>query len=171
MTNTKQRSSTRKTRGKPAAAGEVPVPLILALPGGGSARFRAPADLTPRQTRPVEVRMTLMAPVIRRVRGDGDGALDAAAVLDGLPDDLTEHQVEQISELNDLVTFAYLAELRGPDGQQQTISCADDLLDLPTPVYEALRTRAAELFTATGDGGFSMPEDLDTADEDLPTSA
>lgn len=162
--------ATRKPPSKPTPTG-----LTINLPGGGRATFRAEHELTPRHTRPIESLSLAMSSVIKRISDAQEltGAVETSDdVLPGEAFDVTEEQADNMGRLNDLAILAYLKswtlDLPLPGD-------VDALMDIPNPVYAALRTKAAELYHAgqladrfTVD---SLPDDLDDADEDLPTSA
>lgn len=153
--------------------------LVLDLPGGARARFHAPNELTPRRTRQLDILMAELGPLIGKVtiasrvaRGETVDDRD----LPGEPLTLTRQQATDLAELNDVVAWTYLKHVEDPSGERREYATVDDLLDAPAPVYKAVVVHAAQLHAEhmVADGGFgvdALPDDLDEADPDLPTSA
>lgn len=169
---------TKPTKKTPAGGGQRDdVPLIIPVPGG-SARFYAQRELTPRRTRALDVQLTRFGPRMRQLAVAEqviapDGTLDTSAVLDGPAMVITEDEAESFAAINDLAAWVYLKSWTLDRALPET---PDDVLDLPTPLYNTLVAHAARLvahnltaqddFTVAGLG-----DDIDEADEDLPTSA
>lgn len=169
MSNT--RRSTVKTTGP--AAPELDIPL----PGGGRALFYSQAELTPRRTRDLDVMLTRLGPRMQQLAHARQVATAAAAAaVSALPSEiLSEPEAAAFNDLNVLAAWVYLKERRDTAGQKlAALESADDVFDLPRPHYKAIVAHAAELVAADMVDQFSvdaLPDDLDEADPDLPTSA
>lgn len=161
MSNTRRPAPTR-AKTKPKGNAE-PIPLDIPLPGGGRALFHHPDELTPRDTRDLDVLLT--------VHGDRMKALH-----DGDTSPLTRAEATEFLEMNDLAAFAYWREWRGSDGAKRDMpGSVDDLTStVPTRVYKTVVGHAAKLLASALSDDFSvdaLPDDLDDAADDLPTSA
>lgn len=122
------------------------------LPGGHTAKFRKESELTARQTRELSVLMAFMMPKMiaaaraRRVLG-ADGAESKSDVLDGLDVELSFEDTEHIVKISELAVVAYLKSwtIRFDGKVRPLPTTADDLLDLPQPIYNALTKAANDL--------------------------
>lgn len=169
-------SKTRKTV-KPRGGAD-PIPLHIPLPGGGVARFYAPAELPPRRSREIEVLSTVLMPKMQaiefasQVSVDGQVA-DVSDLLAGAPVTLTRAEARDLAELADTAGWAYLRELRDTAGQQLPLPVDPDaMLDLPPAHYRAIVNHAGKLLMSGDDGEFTvdaLPDDLEQADDNLPT--
>lgn len=167
-------SSNRHPTGKPG--GQPAIPLILTVPGG-HARFYSQDELTPRRTRALDVQIAHLGPrmhqlaVASQVTGPG-GAADTSTVLTGPSASITEEEADKFAALNDLAVWVYLKSWTVGRDLPAT---PDDVLDLPTPLYQVLVDHAAKLVAASVAGDTftveGLPDDDAEVDLDLPTSA
>lgn len=162
----------------PAPAAQAGPLLVLDLPdGAGRARFYAQKELTPRRTRQLDILTGHMGPLMARVAlavSVANGTAVDTRDLPGEPLELTRQQAADFAELNDVAAWTYLKSIVNEDDKVifNDKSTIDDVLDLPTPVYDAIVKHAGALLAAGRMAGFtvdSLPDDLDEADEDLPT--
>lgn len=165
------------TRPAPTGQAKKSVPLSVDLPGGGRARFYGIPELTPRRTRQLDTHLTAAMPLILRVRSASrlveNGVVDERAELPGPDMWVNPEQAGQMSDLNDIGIFTFLKDWTL---DLDLPSCPDDLQDVPLQVYFVLRDKAAELVaeyqaTMTGFTVEALGDDIDEADENLPTSA
>lgn len=173
-------SNTRKTA-KPKPPKAADVELDIPLPGGERAIFYGQSELTPRRTRALDVQLTHLSPRMRQIAAARqvvapDGAeVDPRAVLDGPQVAISEDEAAKFAAVNDLAAWVYLKDLRDRSGRRLPLpDSVDDVLDWPTPRYEAIVAHAAKLVAANMGDRFAIDtlgDDLDEADEDLPTSA
>jgi hypothetical protein len=161
--------------------------ITVEIPGGKATFRSSPEELTARRKRPVELigarigQVFGSLPAAARILVDGeiledrteDVKADGTPLFAGPAVDLTVKQIELLSMLNDAVTWMLLEswtlDLPLPESP-------DAILDLPGPLYDALRTEAAKINAEVGDGGFTadsaLPTDADVEpDFSLPTSA
>lgn len=154
---------------------------------GGTAELWEPRELTPRRRKPSELLATMLGRTVGQLQVAGrlvcEGLIaeDRTELLneDGSPKfpgpdlELTRSQLALINELNDVGAWALLKswtlDLPLP-------ATADDFLDIPADVYDAIRTAVAKVMTESPDVAtvFSpdaLGDDPDTADLSLPTSA
>lgn len=87
--------------------------------------------------------------------------------------DLTRSQLALINELNDVGAWALLKSWTLPDPLPAT---PDAFLDIPGPVYDAVRAEAAKIIAESKDiatvfSPDALGDDPDQADTSLPTSA
>lgn len=177
MTTSKStgRTAPRKRAGAKTAqtkTGEQ-IPLITAIPGG-MAKWFAPGELTPRRSREYELIAAEMAPLIqktvdaRTIRTD-DGQTWAFEDFGGPDIGLSRKELRAFLELTEAATWAHLKEWTL---DRPLPADADELLDLPRPLYEALTQHGSKLLAATRPG-FGVDaltaDDLADEDPDLPT--
>lgn len=143
---------------------------------GGTAELYDDAELTPRRQRPVQELALQVGGLMERIANanrvhtsDGEGE-DTNMSLPGPDVEISDRQAAQLSRLQDLVTFMYL---KSWTLDQPLPATADDLLDLPSPVYKALSVAAAKVYNGTAESSGSGFEINDaTADDDTsPTGA
>jgi len=143
---------------------------------GGTAELFDDAELTPRRQRPVQELALQVGSLMDRIAqankvttSDGDG--DVQPTLGGVDVEISDRQAEQLARLGDLVSFMYLKSwtLDAP-----LPATADDLLDLPLPVYNAISKAAAKSYNGTDGGAVSggfEASDATLEDETSPTGA
>lgn len=138
---------------------------------GGSAEFYDAGELTPRRQRPVQELALQLGGLLERIR-NARNVTGAAESNDSLgltgPDvEINEKQASQLALFADLVTFMWLKswtlELPFP-------TSADDLLDLPGALYEALQKEAGRLQNAPASEQFELG-DATAHDPESPTGA
>lgn len=152
------------------------VPLVCEIPGG-QAHWYAPAELTPRRSQEYELIAAELSPVIEAVVearsvAAPDGPATTFPGFDGAPKRLTRAELRAFIEMTEAAAWAYLKDWTIdrplPDDP-------DAVKDLPRELYEALTRHGAKLMAAgqagDGFGVDALPDDLDEADENLPTSA
>lgn len=172
MSNNRKPRTTKTTRRVTGGGGEQ-IPLVIPVPGG-LAKFHKPGDLTPRQSRELEIigaellpRMAQLAKA-QRVTLDGQ-TVDASDVLDGPPVGLSRNELRSFFEFQEACAWAFLESWTVERPMPQT---PDDFADLPRDLYDAVIAHASKLAVTSGDVGFTvdaLPADGD-ADPDLPTS-
>jgi hypothetical protein len=160
------------------------------IPGGEAVLIDSPDEMTGRRRRPAELIGARIGRVMEavqkaaRIYCEGELFEDRSEQMkdaeDGTkvpvfpgPDvDLTEKQLELTFKLNDAVICGLLLSWTL---DRPIPTSPDELLDLDTPVLDALREEAAKINAAMGDGGFTvdaLPADPEEeADPALPTSA
>ena len=126
----------------------IPVP-------GGSAVFRQLADLTPRQTRKLDVASAVLLPLVARIAPASEVRVDGVLVftdpvLDGPPVDLTAAEYEEIRRLNDLAVLVYLDSWTL---DRPLPASLEEVRALPPDLYVAVATQAAKL-AINPDSGF-----------------
>lgn len=145
---------------------------------GGTAELFDDSELTPRRQRPVQELALQVGSLMDRIANarrvsTSDGTTDERPSLTGLEDvEISDRQAYQLSRLQDLVTFMYLKSWSLPEPLPAD---ADALLDLPTPVFDALSKAAAQSYNGTGpaasaSAGFEV-SDATLEDEASPTGA
>ena len=135
---------------------------------GGTADFLDRDEVTPRRMRPMQVAALQMGSLLTAVsRAASVGGQDSQNLPGPDLPDLSEHQAELFTSLQDLATFAYLQRLV-IDGKDATPTSADGLQDLPQGLYNELSSHAAKL--STSDGGFVLNEST-VEDHQSPTGA
>ena len=151
-----------------------PIPLTTAIPGG-MAQWYAPGDLTPRRSREYELIAAEMSPIIQatieaRSVTVPDGGSREFDGFDGPPVGLTRAQMRGFIEMTDAATWAHL---KSWTLDRPLPADADALADLPKDLYLALTRHGSKLLAAVGTdfGIASLGEDIEQADEDLPTLA
>lgn len=130
--------------------GPIPAPIAVPLPGG-SAEFFADEELTMGQTRDLELHGATLVPLIHRI-------VDAA--VEGVPDDLTAEEIDDLREYNDRAVLAYL---KGWTLDRALPTKFEELRALPADLHEALATHAAELAVARRAGFAIGPAEQSTA--------
>ncbi|UFU14638.1 hypothetical protein LQK89_02750 [Curtobacterium sp. C1] len=135
------RKSTTTTRKAATTPGPKTEDLTtLKLPGGGVATFYKPGELTPRRERPLTILNAHLMPKFQE-------AFRAAGIVDPTklgPFDLSLsiEDTEKIIHLQELAAVAYL---KGWTKAEPVPTEADELLDLPRPLYDALVGHAAKI--------------------------
>lgn len=178
MSNTKKAGRGRTVKARSGTR----VPLVSDIPGG-QAYWYAPAELSPRRSQEYELIAVEMAGVIeeavdaRALTPEG-GPTTVFAGFGGGARKLTRAELRAFIEMTEAATWAYLKSWTLTDGDGEPLPLPvdpDSVKDLPRDVYEALNAHGAKLMAAAEPGGGftvdSLPDDLDEADEDLPTSA
>jgi len=142
---------------------------------GGTAELFDDSELTPRRQRPVQELALQVGGLMDRIAqankvttADGVGE-DVKPTLGGADVEINDRQAGQLSRLGDLVTFMYLKSWTLDVAFPAT---ADDLLDIPSPVYNAISKAAAKMYNGTGETGSGFePSDKTLEDEASPTGA
>lgn len=154
-----------------------PIPLVIPIPGG-LARWHKPTDLTPRQTRELEVigaellpRMGQLA-LAQQVRGPSGAVLadGSPTVFTGAPVGMSREEIRSFMEFQEACAFAYLESWTI---DRELPDSPDAFQDLPRPLYNAVIEHASKLALANADQGFTvdaLPDGEEEADPDLPTS-
>lgn len=143
---------------------------------GGTAELFDDAELTPRRQRPVQELALQVGGLMDRIAQAGkvttsDGEADTQPGLPGPEVEISDRQAEQLSRLGDLVTFMYLKSWTLETPFPAT---ADDLLDLPSPVYNAISKAAAQAYNGTSEtsaGSAFEANDRTLEDDASPTGA
>lgn len=140
----------------------------IALPDGGWAELRPHEQVSERQRRPIlalMVRMHETGAFATAEDDDEDAAGDTAAAVDtaAAADEastMSGGKLALIEELNDLLIVARVVRWSYGDGVDR-----DAVLDLPGPVYDALRDAAG------ADSHRLVPNFDPTPDRETPTGA
>lgn len=137
---------------------------------GGTAELFDEAELTPRRQRPVQELSLQVGSLMERIANarkvsTSDGLADERPNLSGLEDlEISDRQAMQLSRLQDLVTFMYLKSWTLPDPLPAD---ADALLDLPSPLYNALSKAAAQSYNGTAPDTAAASAPFQATDENL----
>lgn len=151
--------------------------VTIEIPGGQAVMHDRRDEVTPRRRREVELIASRVGQVVvaaskaARLYCGEDLVVDNSDVKDPKTGEpvfsgdvhLTEHQLRMMARLTDAVTWALLVSWTLPEPLPED---PDALLDIPGPVFDTLRQKAAELNAAMGDGGFTVDA---VEDRDSPT--
>lgn len=161
----------------------------IAVPGG-SATFWKKEELPPRKSREVNILSTILAPTFKKIaaidmasaeaeQSEASAEIgsqiigDSGLTLDeglSLTSRLDREETRLLFELNDVVAWAYLKDWTVKVGSERRPlpETAEDFLDLPTPLYEAISKHAAKLYNLKTDDKFSVDA---VEDPNSPTGA
>jgi hypothetical protein len=140
---------------------------------GGTAEMYDPGELTPRRMRPVQELALQLGNLLQRlaaarnITGSGEATDGDALGLTGPDVEIDARQAKLLATFADLVTFMWF---KSWSLDQPLPASADELLDLPGAVYDALTHEAAKLQAAPEDGRFELG-DATAHDPESPTGA
>lgn len=141
---------------------------------GGTAELYEYGELTPRRQRPVKELGLRLGDLINRLQNaysitsaDGEEAGAPLPGLTGEPVEISEEQAALLTLFSDRVTIMWLKswtlDIPLPTN-------TDELLDIPTPVYDELSKACAKAQASTRESEFE-PSKETLADETSPTGA
>jgi hypothetical protein len=144
----------------------------IEIPGGTAEMYDA-GELTPRRMRPVQELALQLGNLLgrlaeaRNISGAAEATDGAALGLTGPDVEIDARQAKLLATFSDLVTFMWLKSWSLSEPLPAT---ADDLLDLPSDVYDALSKEAAKLQATPAADKFELG-DATAHDTDSPTGA
>jgi hypothetical protein len=139
---------------------------VVKIPGGEATLINSPGELSPRRRRPIEILSSRIGRKLEAIQNasrllcEGDVVIDQSdeTLEDGSPKftggdvEVSERELGLVMRLNDTIAFSLLKSWTIPHRFPES---ADEFLDCPPDVFDALREHAARInaeLQSRGDG-------------------